>query len=124
MPQARPALETLKTPETADRFETEATLRRERPHLVALCARITGDRRAAEDLAQETLIEAWRHWYDIRDGGRRGAWLAGIARNVCRHWTRSRGYAVAHQMAPISSARKSRHTCSARRHAPGRKRAS
>ena len=98
MPQANLALKTLKTPETADTFE--ATLRRERPHLVALCARITDDRRVAEDLAQETLIEAWRHWYDIRDGARRDAWLAGIARNVCRRWARSQGRAKALQIEP------------------------
>ena len=33
----------------------------ERTRLVQLCARIVGDREAAEDLAQETLLEAWRH---------------------------------------------------------------
>ncbi len=30
----------------------------ERARLVRLCARITGDRAAAEDLAQETFLEA------------------------------------------------------------------
>ena len=32
----------------------------ERRRLVRLCATISGDRDAAEDLAQETLLEAWR----------------------------------------------------------------
>ena len=62
----------------------------ERPRLVALCARLTGDRVAAEDLAQETLIEAWRHRDDLRDPERERQWLGGIARNVSLRWLRAR----------------------------------
>jgi RNA polymerase sigma-70 factor (ECF subfamily) len=100
MPHVKPAREAIKTPETGDVFET--TLREQRPRLVALCASMTGDRRIAEDLAQETLIEAWRHWHDIRDGARRGAWLAGIAHNVCRRWAHSQGRAKARQIEPMA----------------------
>jgi DNA-directed RNA polymerase specialized sigma24 family protein len=32
----------------------------ERDRLVRLCARLSGSMEAAEDLAQETLLEAWR----------------------------------------------------------------
>ena len=99
MPQVKPAREAFKPSETGNVFE--ATLAAERPRLVALCASMTGDRRIAEDLAQETLIEAWRHWHDIRDGARRDAWLAGIARNVCRRWARSRSRIAARQMEPV-----------------------
>lgn len=99
MPHVKPAREAIKTPETGDVFET--TLREQRPRLVALCASMTGDRRIAEDLAQETLIEAWRHWHDIRDGARRGAWLAGIAHNVCRRWARSQSRIAARQVEPV-----------------------
>lgn len=63
----------------------------ERPRLVRLCTRITGDPGSAEDLAQETLIEAWRHADGLRDPSAVQAWLTGIARNVCRRWARSRG---------------------------------
>ena len=63
---------------------------RERAGLVRFCAYLTGNPHAAEDLAQETLFEAWRHAHELRDPGRRAQWLAGIARNVCRRWARSR----------------------------------
>ena len=46
-------------------FETILSL--ERTRLVHLCARLTGDSNAAEDLAQETLLEAWRHFDALRD---------------------------------------------------------
>jgi RNA polymerase sigma factor (sigma-70 family) len=67
----------------------DGALRAERARLVRWCAHLTGDLSAAEDLAQETCVAAWR-------GSRRpdrsedyGAWLAGIARNICRSWRRS-----------------------------------
>lgn len=63
----------------------------ERRRLVRLCARLTGDADAAEDLAQETLLEAWRHEAALRDPEQRARWLAGIARNVCLRWGRRRG---------------------------------
>ena len=60
----------------------------ERTQLVRLCATMTGDSGAAEDLAQETLLEAWRHLEGLRDPQKRTQWLTGIARNVCRCWRR------------------------------------
>src|SRR5262245_41365900 len=62
----------------------------ERARLVRLCASITRDRDAAEDLAQETLTVAWRRRDALRDADRREAWLNGIARNLCRGWLRAR----------------------------------
>jgi RNA polymerase sigma-70 factor (ECF subfamily) len=49
------------------------------------------ERLLAEDLAQETLVEAWRPAHPLRDPAKRPQWLAGIARNVCRRWARGRG---------------------------------
>src|SRR6266545_639830 len=70
----------------------------ERARLVRLCARLTGDIDAAEDLAQKTLYEAWRNAHKLRDpadaDGRR-RWLAAIARNVCLRWVRRRGRELA-----------------------------
>ena len=62
-----------------------------RRRLVALCGAITHDHQAAEDLAQETLLEAWRNAHKLHDpsGGER--WLAAIARNVCLRWGRRSG---------------------------------
>src|ERR671931_116163 len=72
-----------------------ATLREERGNLVRLCARLTGDLDAAEDLAQETLYEAWRSAHKLHDPGGRPQWLADIARHVCLRWARSRGRELA-----------------------------
>src|SRR6266446_6985153 len=44
---------------------------------------------AAEDIIQETLLEAWRHLNALRDPNRFDAWLNGICRNVCLRWLRS-----------------------------------
>lgn len=57
--------------------------------LVRLCTHLTGDRHAAEDLAQETLLLAWRLRDRLVDPSRAQPWLWAIARNVCRHWQRS-----------------------------------
>jgi RNA polymerase sigma factor (sigma-70 family) len=63
----------------------------ERRRLVRLCAAISGDSTGAEDLAQETLLEAWRNAHKLRDPSGADRWLAAIARNVCLRWARSRG---------------------------------
>jgi len=67
-------------------FETILSL--ERTRLVRLCARFTGDSNVAEDLAQEALLEAWRHFDALRDQERIPQWLSGIAHNVCLRWIR------------------------------------
>ena len=67
------------------------TLGLERARLVRLCARLTGDADASQDLAQETLLEAWRSAHKLSDPERRPQWLAGIARNVCLRWAERRG---------------------------------
>jgi RNA polymerase sigma-70 factor (ECF subfamily) len=63
----------------------------QRARLVRLCAAVVGDRSAAEDLAQETLLEAWRHQHRMTDPSGADAWLNAIARHVCRRWLRARG---------------------------------
>ena len=62
----------------------------ERGRLLRLCAHLTGDRQAAEDLAQETLLIAWRQEHTLRDRDKRAQWRSGIARNLCLHWLRHR----------------------------------
>jgi RNA polymerase sigma-70 factor (ECF subfamily) len=71
--------------------ELETALPDERAQLVRLCAHLSGDADAAEDLAQETLLEAWRNAHKLQDPAGRGRWLAAIARNVCLRRSRSRG---------------------------------
>ena len=62
-----------------------------RRKLVRLCAAVSRDREAAEDLAQETLLEAWRNLHKLHDPTGADRWLAAIARHVCRRWARRRG---------------------------------
>jgi RNA polymerase sigma factor (sigma-70 family) len=59
--------------------------------LARYCAYHSGDHDAAEDLAQETLVEAWRNHYKLRDLDKSKPWLAAIARNICQRWGRARG---------------------------------
>ncbi|HKD76651.1 MAG TPA: sigma-70 family RNA polymerase sigma factor, partial [Ktedonobacterales bacterium] len=63
-----------------------AVLGSSRPHLLRY-ARLRGiPSDAAEDVVQETLLEAWRSLMHLRDPEHLGAWLDGICRNVClRH---------------------------------------
>ncbi len=77
-----------------------ATLGEQRARLTRLCARLTGDADAAEDLAQETLLEAWRAADKLRDADGLAPWLSAIARNVCLRWARSRGGELAHRATP------------------------
>jgi RNA polymerase sigma-70 factor (ECF subfamily) len=70
----------------------------ERRRLVGVCAAITGDPGAAEDLAQETLLEAWRIRERLVDPSGRRAWLDAIARNVCRRWRARRGRLHSHEV--------------------------
>lgn len=62
-----------------------------RRRLVRLCAAVSGDRGAAEDLAQETLLEAWRNLHKLHEPAGADRWLAAIARNVCLRWARRQG---------------------------------
>ena len=78
----------MATSQTGRMPDIQSLLADERPRLMHLCARLTGDGAAAEDLAQETLVEAWRHAHKLRNPDARRAWLTGIARNVCRRWAR------------------------------------
>jgi RNA polymerase sigma-70 factor (ECF subfamily) len=68
----------------------EAALPTERPRLVHLCAHLTGAPEVAEDLAQETLVEAWRNLHKLADPRGCPLWLSAIARNVCLRWRAAR----------------------------------
>ena len=78
----------------------ENVLPDERTRLVRLCARLTGDVDAAEDLAQETLLEAWRHAHKLHDPRGYTPWLSAIARNVCLRWRWRRGRELPHLAKP------------------------
>ena len=76
-------------------FTLESVLPSERERLVRLCGYLSGNVDVAEDLAQETLFEAWRHREKLCDPQGHAQWLSTIARNVCRRWARSHGREMA-----------------------------
>jgi RNA polymerase sigma factor (sigma-70 family) len=70
----------------------EVALIAARPRLARYCARLTGAPQAAEDLAQETLLEAWRNVHKLPPAERDDPpwpWLAAVARHVCLRWLRA-----------------------------------
>lgn len=64
-----------------------------------LCAVLTGDPTAADDLAQETLLQAWQIRDRLVDPDARGPWLDAIARHVCRRWRARQGRIGVHELA-------------------------
>jgi RNA polymerase sigma factor (sigma-70 family) len=89
----------LETPAGSRRAPPPTPTDAERALILRVCLRATHDRDAAEDLAQETLLEAWRHWDKLRepdDPQARARWLTSIAANVCRRWARRAGRDLAH----------------------------
>jgi DNA-directed RNA polymerase specialized sigma24 family protein len=42
----------------------------------------------ADDVVQETFVEAWQHLEKLREPERFAAWLDGICRNVCKRQAR------------------------------------
>ena len=56
--------------------------RRELPAMVALAAAVTGSDLAAEDIAQEALIRAYRRWDEVSSYDKPGAWLRRVAINL------------------------------------------
>lgn len=69
----------------------------ERARIERLCAVLTGDPSTAGDLAQETLLQAWRIRHRLVDPTGSGPWLDAVARNVCRRWRAERARRSAHE---------------------------
>jgi DNA-directed RNA polymerase specialized sigma24 family protein len=53
------------TTQTNNTTTLDVVLFTERKRLVRLCAQLTGDATLAEDLAQETLLVAWRNGHQL-----------------------------------------------------------
>lgn len=59
--------------------------------LLAYATRLLGDRAAAEDIVQETLIRVWRHPDALTNGrGSARGWLLTVTRNLCTDRIRAR----------------------------------
>lgn len=57
--------------------------RRHQGRVALWCLRLTGDREAAADLAQEVFLKAFRYLDSYRGDSRFSTWLYSIARNHC-----------------------------------------
>ena len=59
--------------------------------VLAYATRLLGDRAAAEDVLQETLVRAWRHSHAmVNEKGSVRGWLLTVARNIIIDRTRAR----------------------------------
>jgi RNA polymerase sigma-70 factor (ECF subfamily) len=56
--------------------------RRELPAMVALAAAVTGSNLAAEDIAQDALVRAYRQWDRLATYDKPGAWLRRVTINL------------------------------------------
>lgn len=74
-----------------DRAAFDALVRAYFGEVYGLLARMVGNHEDAEDLAQETLVRAFRSLDLYRNEGRFGAWLARIALHLARDHYRRRG---------------------------------
>ena len=68
----------------------EDLFRDEYPRLVPMLQALTGDRALAEDLAQEALVRAERHWDRLAGYDRPGAWVRRVALHLSANARRRR----------------------------------
>src|SRR6266851_3519352 len=78
--------------QAGDRTALGLLVQRHRLMALGLCRRLLQDDALAEDAVQEASLEALLHITRLRKPGRFGAWLAGIALNICRSWLRERAH--------------------------------
>lgn len=69
-------------------------IQRHYPMVHALCTRALGDADLARDATQEAAVTAMLGLARLRHDDRFGAWLAGIALNLCRRLLRDRDWAA------------------------------
>ncbi|MBI2922394.1 MAG: sigma-70 family RNA polymerase sigma factor [Planctomycetes bacterium] len=76
---------------TPDRREMLETLVRQHARAVgAICWARIGRALEVDDLVQETMMRACRDFGALREPEKFGAWVRGIAENVCREWFRGK----------------------------------
>lgn len=86
-----------------EKNDFETILAGERARLERLCARFSGEHEAAEDLAQETIIAAWKSRDQLISLEKLKPWTSAIARNVCLDWSRGHYRERAHILGSIDS---------------------
>src|SRR5215212_1919250 len=88
-----------------DGLDFDTGLAGERPRLVRLCAWFTGNVEAAQDLAQETLIAAWKNRDQLTSPDKLKPWTSAIARNICLNWSRRYTREQAHRTHSFDAAK-------------------
>ena len=61
------------------------------PHVYRFALRLTGSRQEAEDLTQDTFLQAWRRRGRLRDADAARVWLFTIAKNLWNDRLRQKG---------------------------------
>src|SRR3982750_2272046 len=77
---------------------------RHAPRLTALAGRLLGDAAEAEDLTQETLLQAYLGLDRLREPERFSSWVYGIALNLAKMRLRSRRNGALPEMDPTQLA--------------------
>jgi RNA polymerase sigma-70 factor (ECF subfamily) len=70
------------TPLVQAREPFEVFYRRELPGVIALCLAVSRRRWAAEEIAQEAFLKAYRAWDDVGGYDRPDAWVRRVALNL------------------------------------------
>src|SRR5262249_21062068 len=74
----------------------EALVRQYAGRVTALCHARVRRADAADDLAQETFLRAYRGLTSLAEPDKFGPWLCGIARRACLDWLKSRARSQVH----------------------------
>jgi RNA polymerase sigma-70 factor (ECF subfamily) len=94
------------TPAPADEALIRALYADHGRSLLAYATRLTGDRAAAEDVVQETLVRAWRNQDVLTNGqGSVRGWLFTVARNIIVDQVRARAARPTEVAAPTETLR-------------------
>jgi RNA polymerase sigma-70 factor (ECF subfamily) len=86
---------------SGDRAAFAGLVRRHQTYVIGLIARACGDRVAAEDLAQQAFLRAWRRLPGLRDAAAFRPWLRRIAFNIVVDAARAGRFAVTGSDAPL-----------------------
>ena len=82
----------------------EGFCRREYPRLVGALGLYTGNAAVAEELAQEALVRAWRHWRKVSEADDPAAWVFVVGFNLAKsHLRRLRAEGRARRRLPRAS---------------------
>lgn len=91
---------TPSTPLSSLPWDLEQRLRAARPRLLRIVRAMGVPVDAADDVAQETLLAAWRRLDRLRSPERFDAWLDAICRNQCRMYLRANSPVAVRQGGP------------------------